>query len=150
MLAQQESSLLLPMVSFSGLLYPGSVLPALPPFPSPLSATSPPCPLRQDSSWGGGVGIRVASFPPGSHWPAGLLTRLWLAAPISIFPSDRLGSLSAVGGLDTSIYINICMYFIYFIYNKVPIRIRGKKVGIRIPHSAVNKFQQLHYLLIPI
>ena len=49
-----------------------------------------------------GVGIRVASFPSGSHWPAGLLTRLWLAAPISIFPSDWLWSLSAVCGLDTS------------------------------------------------
>ena len=103
MLAQQESSLLLPMVSFSGLPYPGSVLPVPPPFPLLLSSTSHPCSLRQDSSWGGGVGIRVASFPPGSHWSAGLLTWPWLVAPISVFPSDRLGSLSAVCRLDTSI-----------------------------------------------
>ena len=102
--AQQECSLLLPMRSFSGLLYPGQVLPALPPLPSPSSATSPPCPLRQDSSWGGGFGIRVASFPPGSHMPAGLLTWLWLAVPIPAFPSHWLWSLSAVCGLDTSLY----------------------------------------------
>ena len=100
--AQQECSLLLPMRSFSGLLYPGPVLPALPPPPSPLSATSPPCLPRQGSIWGGGLGIRVASPPPGSHWPAGLLTRLWLAVPIPISHFHWLWSLSAVCGLDTS------------------------------------------------
>ena len=50
--AQQECSLLLLMRSFSGLLSPGPVLPALLPSPSLPSATPPPCSLRQDSNGG--------------------------------------------------------------------------------------------------
>ena len=77
----------------------------LPPLPPPLSQLlgySPPSTSRQDSIGGGGVSMGVASFPPGSHWPAGLLTRLWLAVPIPISLSHWLWSLSAVCGLDTS------------------------------------------------
>ena len=54
MLAQQECSLLLPIRSFLGLPSLGPALPAPSP-PSPLSATPPPCPSRQDSIGGGGV-----------------------------------------------------------------------------------------------
>ena len=100
---------------WTALSWASSTCPLLP-LPSPLSATPPPCSPRQDSIGGGGVSIGVASFPPGSHWPAGLLTRLWLAVPIPTSLSHWLWSLSAIFGLDTSISLLSKLFVSYYIW----------------------------------
>ena len=103
MLAQQESSLLLLMVSFSGLLYPGSVLPALPPFPSP--SQLPPLLVPSGRTL---VGV-------GGGWHQGSVLSPWLPLASRFVDTALAGSpkfhlplrlaMVSVGGMQAG-YIN--------------------------------------------